>query len=178
MKQLSIITGIITCALLMAACQPKQDENENEPQELPTNGMIMTGELSGSEFTIATGDEYQTFMQMVEDFNRMDAEALWAHSADTVSFQTADGNVGPLTKADMAGMFSAMDSVSWEMQSVIPVQVAGTNLVKIIADSKEYFYRKDGTVDSQKLLEEFTFDNGTMMKVRQWTAQLPEDESM
>lgn len=175
MRQLSIITGILACALFLTACQPTQNEDARDPQEPLTNGRIMSGELSGSEYAIASGDEYDLFMQMVEDFNRMDAEALWVPAADTVSFRTADGNVGPLTQADMAGMFTTMDSVSWKMNSVIPVQVAGTNIVKIIADSKEVFYSKDGSVNRVKLMEEFTFDNGTMVKVRQWSAQWPKD---
>lgn len=173
MKHLSGLTGIITCVILVAACQPQQQQTPPTPP--PANGKIFTGELSGNAFAIATGDEYQDFMDMVDAFNRMDAQALWAHSADTVSFRRADGKEGPLTQADMAGMFATADSLDWSMNAVIPVQVTGTKIVKIIADSRETIYSKDGNVSRTLLLEEFTFDKGTMVAIRQWTADTEAD---
>jgi len=166
--------GILVCLLVMAGCQSSGDE-----QEVPSNGMVMTGEYSGSAFAIATTYEDEIFMDMVEAFNNMDAEALWKSAADTVMFHQADGTVGPLTQEDMAGFFSSVDSLSWEMDAVIPVKAVGSNRVNILADGREILYMKDGTVQRMKLFERFIFEEGTLVGVRQWKAEMPaSSESM
>lgn len=171
MKNLSVITGIVVSVLVIASCQP---ENSSR-QEVPSNGKVLTGELSGNEFTIATGNEDEIFMEMIESFNRMDAEALWSNSAETVTMHSADGTVNQLTQDAMAGFFSTLDSLSWEMDAIIPVKVVGSNQVKIMADGREILYMKDGTVRNFKLFEEFIFENGQLVEVRQWTANMAED---
>lgn len=160
--------GIVVCLFLIAACQPKDNQ-----QEAPANGMVLSGDLSGSAFTIATGNEDETMMDMIEAFNRMDADALWASAADTVSFHMSDGTVGPLTKADMAGFFSTVDSLSWDVDAIIPVKAEGSNRVNIIVDGREILYMKDGTVERMKLLERFIFEDGLLVGVRQWKAEMP-----
>jgi hypothetical protein len=174
MKKLLGLTGIIVCVFLIAACQPQDNQ-----QEAPANGMVLTGGLSGNAFTIATGNEDEIMMDLIEAFNRMDAEALWASSADTISFHRSDGTVGPLTQADMAGFFSTVDSLSWDVDAVIPVQAQGSNRVSVLVDSRETLYMKDGTVDRMKLFERFIFEDGLLVGVRQWKAAMsPEDQSM
>jgi len=166
--------------IVFTACQPESDSAstleestmESAPAEPVTGGIIVSGDLQGNEFSIATGEVVDNFLAMVEAFNNMDAEAVWAYSADTISMYSADGSVVPMTKADMAGFYSSADSLEWRMEYVLPVHVEGTNLVKIIANSRETVYAKDGSVMDIKLLEEFTFDDGTLVEVRQWTAEL------
>lgn len=170
MKNLSAITVVLVSVLLMGACQLQNSSQ----QEIPTSGKIMSGELSGSEFAIATGNELDNFMKIVEAFNRMDAEGIWAFSADTVSMRGADGTQGHLTQADFEGLFSTIDSLSWDIDSVVPLQVTGTSTVKIMADTREVFHMKDGSVMRTRLFEEFTFEDGILTGVRQWTADLPE----
>lgn len=166
-------TGItIICAAFIAACQPM-----NNDQAAVSNGMVLTGDMGGQAFSIATGNEDELFMDMVEAFNNMDVEALWINSADTISFHGVDGSVGPLTKADMAGFFSTVDSLKWEIDAVIPVKVTGSNRVSILADGKERAYMKDGTVTNRKLFERFIFENGKLIGVRQWEAAMPADNS-
>jgi len=164
--------GLFTCVCLLAACQPQQQPAD--PQEPETGGMIMNGELSGSEFAIATGDEMETFMTLVERFNDMDAAGIWEFSADTVSMIMIDGSTQMLTQAAFEGMFAGLDSVTWEMDAVVPLRVVGTNLVKVMVDSREIMYMKDGTVSRVRLFEEFTFDNEMLTSVRQWSAEMPE----
>lgn len=168
MRKLSELIGIIVCVFLVVACQPKDNQ-----QKAPANGMVLSGDLSGSAFTIATGNEDETMMDMIDAFNRMDAEALWASAADTISFHGSDGTVGPLTKADMAGLFSTVDSLSWDVDAVIPVKAEGSSRVNVIVDGREILYMKDGTVQRMKLLERFIFEDGLLVGVRQWKADLP-----
>lgn len=172
MKYVKITTGILLCMLTLMACQSQQT---TELQEPTSGGMITTGELSGSEFAIATGDEMDNFMEMVEAFNLMDASGIWAFSADTITLQGADGITAEVTVSDFEGLFSTIDSLSWDIKSVVPLQVTGTNIVRIIADTREVMYMNDGSVTRIELLEEFTFEGGILTGVRQWTAELPRE---
>lgn len=160
--------GIILVLAVMVGCQSAETD-----QEVPSNGMVMTGDYSGSAFTIATTYEDEIFMDMVEAFNNMDAEALWESAADTVMFHQSNGTVGPLTQADMAAFFSSADSLSWEIDAVIPVKAAGSNRVNILVDSREVVYMNDGSVMRRKLFERFIFEEGTLVGVRQWEAAMP-----
>lgn len=165
--------GLVVCLAVLVGCQSADSD-----QEVPSNGMVMSGEYSGSAFTIATTYEDEIFMDMVEAFNNMDAEALWASATDTVMFHQADGTVGPLTQADMAGFFSTVDSLRWELDAVIPVKAVGSNRVNILADGREILYMKDGSVQRMKLFERFIFEEGTLVGVRQWKAEMPANQGM
>ena len=165
--------GIILALAVMVGCQPSESD-----QEVPSNGMVMTGDYSGSAFTIATTYEDEIFMDMVEAYNNMDAEELWASSADTIEFHGSDGSVGPLTQADMEAFFSSVDSLSWEMDAVIPVKAVGSNRVNILVDSREVVYMNDGSVQRRKLFERFIFEEGTLVGVRQWEAAMPANQGM
>jgi len=80
-----------------------------------------------------------------------------------------------LTKEDMTGYFTTVDSLTWDLNYAIPLQVAGTNIVKSILDTREISYMKNGQVNRVNLLEEFTLENEKMGTVRQWSAELPAD---
>lgn len=169
MSRMTIVIGIVSFAIFATACQPTE---ESQPEKA-TSGMILSGDHNGKAFAMATGNEPEIFMEMVDAFNNRDAEMLWTHAADTITMHAADGMVRPMTQADMAGFFSAADSLSWEIDEVIPVQVEGTNRVKILSDGREIVYMKNGTVTKKKLFEEFTFEDEQLVSVRQWTAQMP-----
>lgn len=165
--------GLLVALAMLVGCQ-----SADTVQEVPSNGMVMTGDYSGSAFTIATTYEDEIFMDMVEAFNNRDAEALWASAADTVMFHQSDGTVGPLTQADMAAFFSSVDSLSWEMNAVIPVKAVGSNRVNVLVDSREVAYMNDGSVVRRKLFERFIFEEGTLVSVRQWEAAMPANQGM
>lgn len=165
--------GLLIALAMMVGCGSAETD-----QVVPSNGMVMTGDYSGSAFTIATTYEDEIFMDMVEAFNNRDAEALWASAADTVTFHQSDGTVGPLTQEDMAAFFSSVDSLSWEMDAVIPVKAVGSNRVNILADSREVVYMNDGSVLRRKLFERFIFEEGTLVGVRQWEAAMPASQGM
>lgn len=151
------------CMVMLLGCQAT-DTNA------PSNGKVLLGEQAGSEFVIATGDEDEKMMDTIEAFNNMDMDGLWTHMADTVTFHMADGYEGPFTKSMMAEFMASADSVQWEVMSVIPVQAKGSNQVRVLLDSHEKIYLKDGSVIDQKLFEEFIFEDGTVVKIRQWNA--------
>lgn len=172
MKYLSILSGVLASVLLVTACQP---QNNSQSVETPSNGMVMSGEFEGDEFIIAMGNEDEIFMEMAEAFNQMDAKAIWSYSADTVMMRNVEGVEMALTQADMAGFFSSVDSLSWDIESVIPVKITGSNQVRVLVDSREVIYFNDGNVMKKHLFEEFTFEDGQMVQVRQWDAAMAED---
>jgi hypothetical protein len=157
-------------AFLLTALESKAQDT--------SNGMVFTGDLKGNAFTIATGDAYDIFLNVVDAYNQRDASAIWLHSADTVAYHPSSGGVVPMTKDHMAGFFSTVDSLKWEMNAVIPVQVVGSNRVNILVDSKQTLYKKDGTVREFKVFERFVFENRKIVAVHQWKAKVAEGNYM
>ncbi len=158
------------CIVLTAACQPKQE------QAPATAGKVLMGDYAGKAFTIATGNATQTMQDLIDNFNAMDAEALWTQSADTVLMYMAEGPVVPLTQEAMAEMFATVDSLNWQVGAYVPVKIEGSEYVHVLAQGTEHSYFKDGTEQHRKLFERFVFRNDTLLEVHQWTAALPEEE--
>lgn len=164
---------VLFFGLIFLGCQPSA--NNSEP--VPSNGSVLTGDLAGNEFLMATGDEDEKMMDLVDAFNRMDLDGVWEHIADTISFHGADGYEGPFTKDMLGDLFSTADSVSWQVWAVIPVQVKGSNRVSVLIDSHEKIYLKDGSVNEHKLFERFIFEDGTITGIRQWNAAVSAENS-
>lgn len=156
---------------ITVACQPQQTDPEPA-----ANGNVFTGPMEGSAFTIATGEEYNTFLELHTAFNQMDLDGVWAFSKDTVTIHMADGNTAPFTKEDMGGLFASMDSLSWDLIAVIPVRVEGSDKVNILVDGLEFFYYKDRTTERKKLFERFVFEDHRLTEVFQWDAAIPGSE--
>lgn len=172
MKYLTTLLGTLGLIFSVAACG--QQAAEQAKPTAVTGGMIVEGDFSGSEFTIAEGIEMDTFMEMVEAFNNMDAAGIFAHSADAVTMLSDDGSTVQITQSAFEGLFSTLDSLSWDVHSAVPLQIEGTDVVKVMADTHEVMYAKDGTTMEKRLFEEFTFENGILVSVRQWSAEMPE----
>lgn len=164
------ITLLGICVALTAACQPKQ---KRAPV---TAGKVLTGEYAGKAFTLATGNATQVMQDLIDDFNAMDAEGLWQHSADTVMMYMPEGPTVPLTQEAMAQMFATVDSLNWQVEGYVPVQIEGSDYVHVLVQGTEHSYLKDGTEQHRKLFERFVFKNDTLLEVHQWTAALPSDE--
>jgi len=64
--------------IVFTACQPESDSAstleestmESAPAEPVTGGIIVSGDLQGNEFSIATGEVVDNFLAMVEAFNK------------------------------------------------------------------------------------------------------------
>lgn len=173
---------IILSLLVITACQPEAEQQKGNAQdtmqkEIASGGNVFEGEYKGQPFTIATGNEYELFMEVQKAFNNMDAEAIWQHSADTVAYRTSSGDMVPLTQNYMAEFFNSADSLSWDMLSVIPVHVENSDQVFILVDSREVVYNKNGTVNRSKLFERFEFKNDKIVAVYQWVANQESDQN-
>jgi len=128
--------------------------------------------MKGHSFSIAAGDEYETFMKVKKAFNNRDADAIWKYSADTVAYHVSGGGTVPLTRDYMADFFGSVDSLKWEMNSVLPVKITNSDRVEMLVDSRETLYHKDGTIDTNRLFERFVFKNNIIAAVYQWTAEV------
>ena len=171
MKELKIILWVTAITLAMTAgCQSNPD---TEPKNI-TGGEIFTGELKGSEFSIGTGNEMRIILDNVEHWNRLDAEALKTNRADIVTIQRPDGTIMKSTIEGTARYFSTLDSLTWIVDSAIPLQVSDTNIVKVLLDTRGIYYMKNGSVRRNRLFEEFTFENEILVSIRQWTAGWPD----
>lgn len=163
--------SVITMIFVIAACQPTQNMDSSPV----TAGAVMNEEGEAEwKLMMATGEEGDIMLNMIEAFNNMDAEAVFANSADTVMMYAADGMTVPMTSEAMSGWFATMDSVKWDITAIIPVTREESDRVSVIVDGMQTDYYSDGTVDSYKLMERFVFENGKMTTVYQYTAMMPE----
>jgi hypothetical protein len=168
---------LFTLFLGLIACKDSKETTSN--QGLETNdvlaepetnlgGSILTGEMAGKEMSIAKGSEVEYFMSIVESFNNMDTDGIWKYSNDTIAMVTADGSKMNITQSDFEGLFSTIDSLTWQVDAVLPYLVEDTNEVRVLADTREYMKMKDGSIRHVDLMEEFTFKDGKLANVRQW----------
>ncbi|MCX2745521.1 hypothetical protein OO013_16695 [Mangrovivirga sp. M17] len=182
MKNITTIFGMAIFVILIASCQSKEDQSEDNQSEMEvdsiqiqTGGMILGGKYGGKEFAIARGNEIDIMMDIIKSYNEMDAEKIWKYSADSVAVLSFDGTKTKLTKEDMTGYFSSLDSVTWVVDAMVPVEIVNEDVVKIIVLTREKAYMKNGDVMKIRLVEEFTFIDEVMAEVRQWTADLNEE---
>ena len=171
---------IIGAVLLMfmisvTACQQSPDSSP-ENQQVMAGAVMQDGEPQWS-LMMATSGEDEMMMDIIDAFNNMDVDGVFAHSADAVRMSSADGTTMQMTKEAMSGWFASMDSVKWDVAAVIPVQREEGNNVSVIVDGMQTDYYKDGTVDSYRLMERFVFTDGVMNRVYQYTAVIPEESA-
>lgn len=164
---------LLICMISITACQ-QSSNSSSEPQQVMAGAVMQDGEPQWS-FMMATSGEDEMMMDIIDAFNNLDVDGVFAHSADTVRMSSADGTTMQMTKEDMSGWFATMDSVSWDVMAVIPVQREEGNSVSVIVDGMQTDYYKDGTVNSYRLMERFVFTDGKMNRVYQYTAVIPED---
>jgi len=81
---------------------------------------------------MATSGEGEQIMEIIDAFNNMDVEGVFAHSADTVRMSSADVSAIQMTREAMSGWFASMDSVKWNVGAVIPVQREEGTSVSVI----------------------------------------------
>jgi len=156
----------------LVACQSEEKtDNSDKP---PANGKIFTALGQDDAFIIGRGNEDELVIDMLEAFNKMDAEALWEHAADSVLFRFRDGTVDTLTQADMSAYFASVDSVQWMVGALIPIEIVGGDRVSVLTDGTETIYHKNGSVEKFKLFERFIFENSKLVAVHQWEAGIKE----
>jgi|SRR6056297_1068237 len=171
---------IIGAVLLMgmisvAACQQASNSTA-EPEQVVAGAVMEDGEPRWGLMMAASGEGEQ-MMEIIDAFNNMDVEGVFAHSADTVRMSSADGSTIQMTREAMSNWFASMDSVKWNVGAVIPVQREEGTRVSVIVDGMQTDYYKDGTVDTYRLMERFVFTDGVMNRVYQYTAVIPEESA-
>lgn len=162
---------LLTGMLFVTACQPSSNM-ETQPA---VAGTVMNNGEPGSGLMMATSGEDEIMMDIIDAFNNLDVDGVFAHSADSVRMNVADGTTMQMTKEAMSGWFASMDSVKWEVWAIIPVKTVEGNSVSVIVDGMQTDYYKDGTVDSYSLMERFVFTDGKLNRVHQYTAAIQED---
>ncbi|QCK15690.1 hypothetical protein [Mangrovivirga cuniculi] len=171
----AFVMFIVSCQSNENQSEDDQSETEEDSVQVHTGGMILGGEYGGKEFAIAQGNEIDKMMDVIKSYNEMDVEKIWKNSADSVSVLSFDGTKTKLTKEEMTGYFSSLDSVNWVIDAMVPLEIVGEDVVKIIVLTREKAYMKNGEAMKMRLVEEFTFEDGVMAGVRQWTADLNEE---
>lgn len=137
----------------------------------PSNGKIFTALGQDDAFAIATSNEDEIVIDILEAYNKMDAEAIWEHAQDSVYFQYYTGETDTLSQADMNNYFASVDSVQWMVGAVIPIKIIGGKRVSVLTDGTSTIFHKDGTQERFKLFERFIFQDKKLVGVSQWRAE-------
>jgi hypothetical protein len=171
-----IIGAVLLLGMIsVTACQ--QASNTTTESEQVVAGAVMDDGEPRWGLMMAASGEGEQMMEIIDAFNNMDVEGVFAHSADTVRMSSADGSTIQMTREAMSGWFASMDSVKWNVGAVIPVQREEGTSVSVIVDGMQTDYYKDGTVESYRLMERFVFTDGVMTRVYQYTAAMPEESA-
>jgi hypothetical protein len=159
---LKLLLLLVACTLL-SSCHLFQE---------PSNGKIFTALGQDDAFAIATGNEDEIVIDILEAYNKMDAEAIWKHAQDSVYFQYYTGETDTLTLAGMNRYFASVDSVQWMVGAVIPIKIIGGERVSVLTDGTSTIFHKDGTKERFKLFERFIFQDEKLVGVTQWRAEV------
>lgn len=154
---------LLVICIIFSSCQLFQE---------PSNGKIFTALGQDDAFAIATSNEDEIVVDILEAYNKMDAKAIWEHAQDSVLFQYYNGAMDTLTMADMNNYFASVDSVQWMFSAIIPIKIIGGKRVSVLTDGTSTIYHKDGTQERFKLFERFIFKDKKLVGVTQWRADV------
>jgi len=161
---LFIITAFISC--------------ESNIVEVPVKGgEIVRGDNKGSKYYIASDDNVEVVKKLLNAWNNMDPDAMFEVLTDTIIWMVPDSKT-PITadKEFLKEYLSAYDSISQVPHGFIPHQWEGQEHTVVSVASREKKYKKDGTLEDDRLFERFHIKNGKVFRVQAWSADWYTDD--
>ena len=138
---------------------------ETKVVETPVKaGEIALGPNTGSKFYLTSDDNVDIVKKLLESWNNMDPDAMFEVLTDTIIWMVPDSKT-PITadKEFLKEYLSAYDSISQVPHGFIPHQWEGQEHTVVSVASREKKYKKDGTLEDDRLFERFHIKNGMSM---------------
>tara|TARA_B100000886_G_C20282396_1_gene431796 strand:- start:30 stop:530 length:501 start_codon:yes stop_codon:yes gene_type:complete len=161
MKKLYIL--LITTAFL--SCETSNTEVQVK------GGEIALGNNKGSKFYIAPDENVEIVKKLISSYNNMDLDGIYEVCNDSVMwFAPKLDKPVVADRLFMEAYFSEYDSVNQVVQGYIPHQYEGQKAVVVSVASREKRYKKDGTVEDERLFERFFIIDKKITRVMAWSA--------
>ena len=162
-KMKKIITLLIIATLI--SC-------ETEVVKVPLKaGEIALGPNTGSKYYLTSDDNVDIVKKLLESWNNMDPDGMFEVLEDTITWYDASEKKPIVAdKNFIIEYMSAYDSISQVVQGYIPHQYEGQTADVVSVASRETKFKKDGTVEDDRLFERFFIRNGKIFRVMAWSA--------
>ena len=162
MKKLYIL--LITTAFL--SCETSNTEVQ------VMGGEIALGNNKGSKFYIAPDENVEIVKKLISSYNNMDLDGIYEVCNDSVMwFAPKLDKPVVADRPFMEAYFTEYDSVNQVVQGYIPHQYEGQKAVVVSVASREKRYKKDGTVEDERLFERFFIIDKKITRVMAWSAE-------
>jgi hypothetical protein len=146
---------------------------ETKTIEVPVKGgEIAVGPNAGSKFYIVSDDNVELTKTLINAYSNMDVDGMYEVLPDTVMwFAPKLKDPIPADRKFMEEYFSQYDSISQVVQGYIPHQWEGQENTVVSVASREIKYKKDGTIEDERLFERFFIKNNKIFRVMAWSAE-------
>ena len=135
-------------------------------------GEIALGSNTGSKFYLTSDDNVDIVKKLLESWNNMDPDGMFEVLEDTITwFVASEKKPIVADKKFIIEYMSAYDSISQVVQGYIPHQYEGQTANVVSVASRETKFKKDGTVEDDRLFERFFIRNGKIFRVMAWSAK-------
>ena len=153
------------------SCEPKV-------VEVPVKvGEIARGENKGSKYYLVSDDNVDIVKKLLKAWNNMDPDGMFEVLTDTISWWVPDSKT-PISadKEFITEYLKGYDSISQVPHGFIPHQWEGQEHTVVSVASREKKYKKDGTIEDDRLFERFHIKNGKVFRVQAWSADWYTDD--
>ena len=146
---------------------------ESKVVETPAKaGEIALGPNTGSKFYLTSDDNVDVVKKLLQSWNNMDPDGMFEVLEDTITwFVASEKKPIVADKNFIIDYMSAYDSISQVVQGYIPHQYEGQTANVVSVASRETKFKKDGTVEDDRLFERFFIRNGKIFRVMAWSAK-------
>ena len=141
-----------------------------------SNGGIKAGEIAlgpntGSKYYLTSDENVDIVKKLLKSWNNMDPDGMFEVLEDTITWYVASEKKPIVAdKNFIVEYMSAYDSISQVVQGYIPHQYEGQTPNVVSVASRETKFKKDGTVEDDRLFERFFIRNGKIFRVMAWSA--------
>ena len=151
---------------------------ETKVVEVPVKGgEIARGEYKGSKYYLVSDDNVDIVKKLLKAWNNMDPEGMFEVLTDTISWWVPDSKTPILADKEFISEYlKSYDSISQVPHGFIPHQWEGQEHTVVSVASREKKYKKDGTLEDDRLFERFHIKNGKVFRVQAWSADWYTDD--
>ena len=151
---------------------------ETKVVEVPVKGgEIARGENKGSKYYLVSDDNVDIVKKLLKAWNNMDPEGMFEVLTDTISWWVPDSKTPILADKEFISEYlKGYDSISQVPHGFIPHQWEGQEHTVVSVASREKKYKKDGTLEDDRLFERFHIKNGKVFRVQAWSADWYTDD--
>ena len=132
------------------------------------------------DLEISNKGELNLIINMIKEYNQMNASNLSSFFADSCDFHDLSGNTQTINHEDFDDFFNSLDSIMWTPVTIVPLKLKDetgffeNSRTGTLVHSIEQRYKKDGSVWAKELLEVFYIKDNKIISVNQFGKEFDE----